>query len=75
MTDFYSNPAVTALAEALASMDGKLERFRFERDSLDSKEAEIGGHYDGYMIEAEEVIVRLRRRGFDIIPLAGSASS
>lgn len=64
MTDKGFTPGpVEALAEAWASIDGKLEKFR------DSKGAplEAGGHYDGYMEEAKEMIRRLRTRGFDVV--------
>lgn len=56
---------IEALADTWASIDGKLERFRANRTdrSLDLTD----GSYPGYMYEAGEMIVRLRRRGFVII--------
>jgi hypothetical protein len=64
-----------ALAEAWASIDGKLDAFRREHARsrvapLDREEDGYTGHYEGYMAEAEEMIVRLRARGYVITPLS-----
>lgn len=50
--------AVEALADAWASIDGKLDEFRNPGPD---------GHYDGYMIEAREMIHRLEARGYVIV--------
>lgn len=57
--------AAEALAEAWASIDGKLERFRACKadPELDNTE----GRYQGYMCEAEEMIRRLEKRGFTVV--------
>ncbi len=57
-----------ALAEAWASIDGKLDAFRRERDdrTLDWDSPGFTGHYEGYMEEAAEMIKRLRARGYDV---------
>jgi hypothetical protein len=55
--------AIEALAEAWASMDGKLETFRAEKLIL----PEYGtGTYVGYMAEAEEMQRRLLVRGYGV---------
>jgi len=54
-----------ALAEAWASIDGKLELFRLEKDA----EGYGTGTYVGYIAEAEEMIDRLKTRGFEIVPI------
>ena len=65
--------AVYALAEAWASIDGKVDDFRRERvlDPVNSlmTDPNFTGHYVGYMEEAEEMIRRLQRRGFTVVPL------
>jgi hypothetical protein len=66
--------ATEALAEAWASIDGKSAAFRRERARaevaiLDADEEGNTGHYEGYLVQAKEMIVRLRKRGFDIVPL------
>lgn len=52
---------VTAVAESWASIDGKLSKFEECRD--DPSKEETGGYYGGYMCEAEELLVRMERRG------------
>ena len=54
---------IEALAEANASMNGKLNKFRSGKDGQDDD-----GHYDGYMSEAGEILRRLESRGFTIEP-------
>jgi hypothetical protein len=54
-----------ALAEAMASMDGKLEKFRACK-SDQAAEARMG-YYEGYLTEARELVERLSRRGFGIV--------
>jgi hypothetical protein len=67
-----SPEAADALAEAYASIDGKLDAYRRERDTVPEIEWDdptFTGHYLGYLTEAEEMIERLRLRGFDVTPL------
>lgn len=66
------NP-VEALAESWASIDGYLGQFKEERAIACGpfgKTSVIGsGRYVGYLCEAEEMILRLRARGFDVLPV------
>lgn len=67
--------AIEALAESWASIDGNLEPFRTERDSgMTHHDPGYTGHYDGYMVEAAEMIQRLRARGYDVTPTAPAPS-
>lgn len=59
--------AVEAVADAWASIDGKLDEFRAGKSAV-SIEAEPGGYYSGYMSDAEELVRRLLTRGFTIHP-------
>lgn len=61
--------AVDALAEAWASIDGHLEAYRRERDGNVVNPSENEGRYEGYQAEATEMIIRLRKRGFDVTPI------
>lgn len=66
---------IEAVAEVMASMDGKLDYFRRERGMImppeDQWEAlDWRGHYLGYMAEAPEIIARLETRGFTVSALA-----
>jgi hypothetical protein len=56
-----------ALAEAWASIDGKDDRFLANREDrgLDLTD----GTYPGYMEEAGELICRLARRGYAVVPV------
>jgi hypothetical protein len=56
--------ATEALAEAWASIDGKLEQFRQCRDDGFAEEAD--GYYVGYLSDAEELRRRLEARGYVI---------
>lgn len=58
---------VEAVAEAWASIDGKLEKFRWERDNPHAPETRIGGYYNGYMHEAEELLKRVEARGYQLV--------
>jgi len=58
--------AIESLAEAWASIDGRMERFREGRDDRSLDVAD--GTYPGYMHEAEELLVRLKRRGYSLVP-------
>lgn len=53
---------VEALADAWASIDGKLDLFR--RGKTAKSIMAYGGHYAGYTADAEEMIERLARRGY-----------
>lgn len=55
--------ATEAVAEAWASIDGKLDGFRAPGDP--------GGLRAGYMADAEELIRRVGARGVAIVPLEG----
>lgn len=57
-----------AIADAWASIDGKVEEFRAGKGCASILD-EPGGHYSGYMCDAKEMIKRLNARGFDITPL------
>lgn len=50
---------VERLAEAMASMDGKFDGFHDPEDA--------GGYHEGYMVEAEDLIDRLRNRGLVVM--------
>lgn len=56
-------PAVQAVAEAWASIDGKLNAYRA------GKPGDEDGYRDGYDIEAEELIKRLEARGYMLIEI------
>lgn len=53
---------IEALADAWASIDGKLDKFR--RGKTAKNIMAYGGHYAGYLADAEEMIERLARRGY-----------
>jgi hypothetical protein len=55
-----------ALADAWASIDGKVDEFRAGQKATSILE-EPGGHFSGYLYEAEEMIRRLEARGFTIV--------
>lgn len=65
---------IEALAEAWASIDRKIEAFHRERDdpTLDHESPIYTGHYEGYMVEAAEMISRLRARGYDVTAIEGN---
>lgn len=52
-----------ALAEAWASIDGKLERYR---DDKAGKLCKFAGHYTRYKYLAERMAAELKARGFDV---------
>lgn len=65
--------AVDAVAESWASIDGKLDTYKRERDDPNADyKSGFTGHFDGYQAEAEEMIRRIRARGHDVVPLATS---
>jgi hypothetical protein len=58
---------VEAVAEAWASIDGKLEGFRHGQEFPDSDRARCEGYYDGYMHEAAELLERIEARGYRLV--------
>lgn len=58
---------IEALAEAWASIDGKLFAFKADKDLLLQDDGD--GSYEGYMAEAKEMTNRLAVRGFKIVPI------
>lgn len=52
-----------AVAEAWASIDGKLDEFKGGRCGFDEK-----GHYEGYLSEASELLARVEKRGWKLVP-------
>jgi len=56
---------VIALADALASMEGKLNEFRQGLHMPDDEQP--GGHADGYIAEAHELMRRLDSRGITLL--------
>lgn len=64
--ELQDRDAIEALADAWASIDGKVEDFRAGK----GKDIEAhGGHYAGYLADAEELMNRLLKRGFTIVPV------
>lgn len=57
---------IEALASAWASIDGKLDKFFAGKGKPIDEQP--GGHYEGYIAEAEEMAARLLKRGFIITP-------
>lgn len=61
--------AVNAMAESWASIDGKIGPYRREaRGAIREDHPDFTGHYLGYQAEAEEMITRLGKRGFRLVP-------
>jgi hypothetical protein len=67
------DPAVAdAMGEVVASMMRRdtLEHYRRERDeAVPLDDANCTGHYEGCLVEAQEMIRRLQARGFDVVKL------
>ena len=60
--------AEAAVADAWASIDGKLEEFRAEKAmAADDPRRVASGCYDGYLHEAGELVRRLRQRGYSVV--------
>lgn len=57
-----------AVAEAWASIDGKLTAYQRCRNDP-AVEAEMG-HYEGYLADAEELISRIKHRGYKLVEVA-----
>lgn len=65
MADWTPNNAVEAVADAWASIDGRLESFRAGCNKpMGSAD---GSRYSGYMEEAGELMQRLRARGYVVL--------
>ncbi|MGE8128912.1 hypothetical protein ACQKQD_18225 [Methylobacterium sp. NPDC080182] len=71
-----SPKAIDAVAEAWASIDGKLDEYRRERDEdVGLTDEGCTGHFEGYQAEADELIRRIEARGFMLIPMVPFALS
>lgn len=57
----YSDEIIEAFAEAWASIDGKLEKFKAEK-GRDYLEEDNSGTYVGYCAEARELLLRADSR-------------
>ena len=55
---------IEALAESMASQDGKISSFR--NGKIAKSETAFGVHYAGYMAEAKDLIIRLNNRGHTV---------
>lgn len=62
--------AIEAVAEAWASIEGRLIRFRAGK--TDRSPDRVDGTYQGYMVEAAELIARVERRGFVLVARDGA---
>lgn len=61
-----SMTATSAVAEAWATMDGKLEAYKAGAN-VNTLAEEPGGHFSGYQADAEELIRRIAERGFILV--------
>lgn len=62
--------ATHALAESWASIDGKLDQFSREAaGEITDEHPAFTGAYEGYIADAGELIERLAKRGFKIVPM------
>lgn len=57
--------AIHAVAEAWASIDGKLPDFK--REQANPFQVNDTGTYLGYLAEAQEMIRRIEARGFTVV--------
>lgn len=62
-----------AMGEVVASMmrHDTLDHYRRERTVTQRNDPDYTGHYEGCLVEAEEMIRRLRARGFDVVKMGG----
>lgn len=65
--------AVEAVAEAWASIDGRLDLFQCCK--ADAELEEVEGRYGGYMADAVALISRIEARGFVIRPAEAEPAS
>ena len=56
-----TDEATEALAASWASVDGMLDQFKAGKESSDHD-----GYYQGYLADAEELIRRLKIRGWEL---------
>jgi len=54
--------AEEAVGEAWASIDGKLDQFKASNQTV------MDGHREGYLSEAQELIQRVEKRGWVLVP-------
>ncbi|TNC14892.1 hypothetical protein FF100_04775 [Methylobacterium terricola] len=66
--------AIDALADSWASIDGKRGEYRAGKGAVTILD-EPGGHFTGYQADAQSMIDRLRRRGWDVTPLSPAPES
>lgn len=61
---------IEALAEAMASMEGKLDVFGLEKNgAISEDDPGYQGSYEGYLAEAREMMNRLESRGYTVSSL------
>ncbi len=75
IADVAVDPAVAdAMGEVVASMmrHDTLDHYRRERAAFNPADPDYTGHYEGCLAEAEEMIHRLRRRGFDVVKIGAA---
>lgn len=65
-------PEIEAVAEAWASIDGRLEKFQMDKAG---KLPETAGHYQGYICDAESLVERILLRGFVVVPIISRTES
>lgn len=61
--------ATEAVAEAWASIDGKIANFRADKAAATRRDDEPGWYYSGYLSDAASLIRRLEKRGYTVTPL------
>lgn len=70
----WDRDVIEAVAAAWASIDGKISQFESEKElPPDTPQSDRGGgYYDGYMVEAEELLkrasLRLAKTGKQLMP-------
>lgn len=67
MPDLARKAMIEAVADAWASIDGKLDDFRAGKGKNFSEQP--GGRYYGYLEDAKELVARIEKRGFCVKPL------
>ncbi len=63
LPDFDS--AAEAFADAWASIDGKVVKFR--ADKADPEADPMAGYYQGFLADSNSMIERLERRGYVVV--------
>jgi hypothetical protein len=63
---YSASAAIHAVAESMASQDGRLDDFK--ACQVDEALDEIEGRYSGYIADAEGLIENIERRGFVLSP-------